>query len=227
MTMFQAPADGNNSDLSAWTPASFAEDGFPAFNAVFTGTQGNALGVQSISMNMGLNLTGAWTTNYASAAAVGADPTGLYTGAAREHEARASTSFPGSSANIQRKDNGYGEGQLSSLSVKPDGTMVGSYSNGQTMELFRIPLYRFISEEGLQLEGGNHYSANTASGPAEAGFPDTENFGTLSELHLEQSTVDMAREFSSMILTQRGFQMNSKVVTTSDQMLQKALELKR
>ncbi len=54
-----------------------------------------------------------------------------------------------------------------------------------------------------------------------------KNFGSLHEMTLEQSNVDLATEFTAMILTQRGFQMNSKMVTTSDQMLQKALELKR
>ena len=95
------------------------------------------------------------------------------------------------------------------------------------MELYRIPLYRITSQDGLRREGGNRYSASLESGEAQEGIPGTENFGTLSEYSLEQSNVDYAREFTNMIIVQRGFQMNSKVVTTSDQMLQKALELKR
>ena len=79
----------------------------------------------------------------------------------------------------------------------------------------------------MRREGSNHFSSTPACGEVQEGIPGDENFGTLSEWSLEQSNVDYAREFSTMIITQRGFQMNSKVVTTSDQMLQKALELKR
>lgn len=227
MTMFQAPAGGNTSDLSAWLPASFGADGSPALSVTFAGTQGAALPAQAITMNMGLNLNGTWSNNFASAAAVGANPSGLYTGAGRERASSSSTAYTGSSANIFQKQDGYAQGYLTEITINGDGIMAGKYSNNQSMDLYRIPLYRFTSQDGLHLEGGNHYSATTESGPAEAGFAQTENFGSIAEKSLEQSTVDMAREFSTMILTQRGFQMNSKVVTTSDQMLQKALELKR
>lgn len=227
MTMFQAPAGGNTSDLSAWLPASFGADGSPAMSATFAGTQGVALPTQNITMNMGLNLNGTWSDDFASAAALGANPSGLYTGAGRERASSSSTAYAGASANIFQKQDGYTQGYLTEITISGDGTMAGKYSNNQSMDLYRIPLYRFTSQDGLHLEGGNHYSATTESGPAEAGFAKTENFGSIAENSLEQSTVDMAREFTTMIMTQRGFQMNSKVVTTSDQMLQKAMELKR
>ena len=222
MTMFQAPPGGNTSDLSAWLPASFGANGSPSVSASFAGA-----GAQNITVNMGLNLGGSWSNGFSSAAAVGANPSGLYTGAGRERSSNASTSYTGSSGNIFQQQDGYTAGYMTEMTISTDGTMTGKYSNNQSMDLYRIPLYRFTSQDGLHLEGGNHYSATKDSGPAEAGFPETENFGSVAEKSLEQSTVDMAREFSTMILTQRGFQMNSKVVTTSDQMLQKALELKR
>ncbi len=227
MTLFQAPAGGSADDLSTWLPAAFGADGQPAFTANFIGSQGTALPAQNISLDLGLNMGGTWSADYASAAAVAANPSGLYTGAGKERNSASSTAYDGSSATVFQKQDGYTSGTLTTLSVGTDGVMTGKYSNGQTMDLYRIPLYRFTSEDGLHLEGGNHFSATRESGPGEAGFPETENFGTISEQKLEQSTVDMSKEFTNMILTQRGFQMNSKVVSTSDQMLQKALEIKR
>jgi flagellar hook protein FlgE len=227
MTLFQAPAGGDKNDLSSWQPTAFNADGEPVCNAVFKNSEGTALPSQSIALNMGLKLNGSWNTGYATAAAVAADPDLLYTGTPIERASVSSTAYNGTSSTLSFEQNGYAAGQLTSIAVNQDGIMSGLYSNGQKVELFRIPLFRFISEDGLQLAGNNHYAATPASGPAQVGFPNTENFGSLAERYLEQSTVDMATEFSTMILTQRAFQMNSKVITTSDQMLQKAVELKR
>lgn len=221
MTMFSPPADGNYANLSGWTPSAFAADGKPAFTADFKS------GAQTISLNFGLDLGGTWNGGYASASDVNANPTGLYTNPARSLEANYTTSYAGSSGTVTMKQNGYAPGYLQNLTISTDGIMTGQYNNGQNMDLYQIPVYRFIEAEGLRHEGGNRYSATTASGAAEEGVPGTENYGTLRETSLEQSTVDLAVEFATMIVTQRGFQMNSKVVTTSDQMLQKALELKR
>jgi flagellar hook protein FlgE len=105
--------------------------------------------------------------------------------------------------------------------------MSGKFSNGQVVDLYQIPLFRFTSEFGLRREGGNHFSATRESGEAQEGTAKTENFGSVAASTLEMSNVDASREFVNMIITQRGFQSQSKVVTTADTMLQKALELKR
>lgn len=222
MTMFTAPVGGDASDMSSWKAAGFDASGNPAFAASFKGTGG-----QMISMNLGLEMNGTWTRGYADAASVNSNPKDLYTGVARTPHANSSKSYSGSSGTVTTNQDGYAPGHLKDLTIEPDGTMVGRYSNGETMDLFQIPVYRFISEEGLRHEGGNRYSATTESGDAEVGKAGTENYGKLNEATLEQSNVDLASEFATMIVTQRGFQMNSKVVTTSDQLLQKALELKR
>ncbi len=226
MTMFTPPAGGDSTDLSAWVPASFGANGSPSFTAVFADEKGAAM-AQNMTFDLGLRMDGAWTGTYNSAADVNADPSALYSGAGKPVADAHSTNYAGSSANLNYHQDGYAEGHLTSLNVDGEGYMNGKYSNGQNVDLYRIPLYRFTSEDGLRLEGGNHYSAAPASGATEVGFPQTENFGNLAELSLEQSTVDLSKEFTNMILTQRGFQMNSKVITTSDAMLQRALELKR
>ena len=222
MTMFIPPSGGDSSNLSAWRPASFDASGNPVIPVAFAGA-----GAQNIGLNFGMTMNGTWTDSFASAADVNANPAALYSGKGRTPTATNSTSYSGSNGLISSQQNGYAPGHLKDLTIEPDGVMVGRYSNGQTKDLFQIPIYRFINEEGLRHEGGNRYSATTDSGVAEAGVPGTENYGTLHETALEQSNVDLATEFATMIVTQRGFQMNSKVVTTSDQLLQRALELKR
>ena len=107
------------------------------------------------------------------------------------------------------------------------GTVVAHYSNGQTHELYQIPIFRFTSEDGLRREGNNLYSATPESGAIQYGTAGTENYGTVLGNYLETSNVDMAREMVNMIVVQRGFQSNSKSITTVDAMIQKALELKR
>ncbi|MDR2160662.1 MAG: flagellar hook-basal body complex protein [Desulfovibrio sp.] len=222
VTAFLPPASGNPQDLAGWTPAALRE-GSPVFNVFPSG--GNS---QSISLNMGLNLAGSAASGLASAAEANARPEAVYdpnSGASRRPTA--STAYGSSAASLLQQRDGYAEGYLRDTIVTPDGLLQGVYSNGQSLDLYRIPLYRFTSQDGLRREGGNRFSATRESGAAQEGLPGTENFGHTMQYALEQSNVDYAREFTTMIITQRGFQMNSKVVTTSDQMLQKALELKR
>ncbi len=222
VTAFTPPSSGDSQDLSAWTPAA-VENGSPVFTAAYSGAA-----PQTISLDMGLTLGGSSSAGLASAADAAADP-GVIFSADTSARLRpvASTAYGNSPSAIAVKSDGYGQGTLREITVSADGVMSGMYSNGQNQDLCRISLYRFTSQDGLYHEGNNHYSATKDSGAAQEGAPGTENFGSLSSYSLEGSNVDYAREFSNMIITQRGFQMNSKIITTSDAMLQKALELKR
>lgn len=140
----------------------------------------------------------------------------------------ATTAGSGStSSTVLNRQNGYGQGSLNHISILADGTVEGSYSNGQSQSLWQIPVCRFTSEDGLRREGNNLFSAGPEAGAMEMGVAGTENYGTVAAYNIETSNVDMATEMVNMIVTQRGFQSNSKVVTTADQMLQKAMELKR
>ena len=209
-------------NLSSYTAAPLV-NGAPAFTVNYSGS-----GPQTVGLDMGLTLSGSSSAGFATASDAAAAPDALFdaaTGAVRK--SRASTGYGTIPAESFSSNDGYGEGYLRDLTVSKDGLLSGSYSNGETLDLARVSLYRFTSQDGLHREGANHFSATAECGQIQEGVPGTENFGTLSEWSLEQSNVDYAREFTTMIITQRGFQMNSKVVTTSDQMLQKALELKR
>lgn len=222
MTAFTPPSSGDPTDLDSWKPSNVV-NGQPVFTAAIAGS-----GSQTIGLDMGLTLNGSASSGLASAAAAATSPERVY--ALNTSATRASTASNayGESAGIvsQRMD-GYAEGYLTDITIAEDGTISGKYSNSQTADLYQIPLYRFTSESGLEHTGHNRFAAATASGPAQEGVAGTENYGSINGYVLEQSNVDLSAEFANMIITQRGFQMNSKVVTTCDQLLQKALELKR
>jgi flagellar hook protein FlgE len=223
MTAFSPPASGDPTDLTGWTPAPLL-DGQAAFSVNFaTPPEG-----QLIALDNGYVFAAGASTGGGQANAAGIIPDDVFRNSAgKTLKSRATVALGDKPSGMYFATDGYADGYLRYVNVTPDGIVRGSYSNGQTEDHWRITLYRFTSQDGLHHEGKNHYSATPASGDVTEGVAGSENFGTLAEFELEQSNVDYAREFSLLIVTQRGFQMNSKVVTTSDQMLQRALELKR
>ncbi|MDR2051061.1 MAG: flagellar hook-basal body complex protein [Deltaproteobacteria bacterium] len=212
----------NPADLNSWTPASL-DGGLPVIPVNFSG-----VGAQNITLNFGLKLAAGYDAQLSSPTLGETNPQLFYAATAgAQKESYSTASYGQSPASRYQHQDGFGQGYLRELSITEDGYITASYTNGHTSDLYRISLFRFTSRDGLRHEGDNHFSATLQSGPAEEGLPGTENFGGILSNNLETSNVDMAREFTQMIITQRGFQMNSKVITTSDAMLQKALELKR
>ncbi len=133
----------------------------------------------------------------------------------------------GDAANLSRTQDGYGFGYLSSYYVDEKGVLSGIYSNGITQQLFQIVMYDFTSPQNLRREGGNVYSQTLDSGDPKSGPAGVAGLGTITSNAIEQSNVDLATEFVLMITTQRGYQGNSKVVTTVDTMLESVINLKR
>lgn len=123
---------------------------------------------------------------------------------------------------------GYPSGELVTFNVGTDGMITGIYSNGQQQPLGMVALASFENPAGLQKMGDNLYTPTVNSGEfrraVKAGHNGT---GTLNPGTLEMSNVDLSREFTDMIITQRGFQANSRIITTSDEMLQELVNLKR
>lgn len=111
--------------------------------------------------------------------------------------------------------------------MSTDGVLSGRYSNGVTLELFQITLYDFPSKTNLKREGGNLFSQTRESGDPASGAAGTGSLGMVYSNAIEQSNVDLAREFVQMITTQRGFQANSKSITTTDTMLDTVINMKR
>jgi len=142
-----------------------------------------------------------------------------YNGADFVSDSLATTMYSSASTTVFQSATGYGAGDLQSVSVDTDGVMTGQYSNGQVTPLFRVALAKFQNEQGLFKEGGSLYRATRTSGPAITNKPGTTGLGSIASNSLEQSNVDISNEFVKMITTQRGYQANSKIVTTVDSML--------
>lgn len=126
-----------------------------------------------------------------------------------------------------RAQNGYASGTLSNVKIDDSGIVYGVYSNSKTLPLYQIALYDFKCTQGLYREGSNLYSQTNESGEASLGVPGDNGFGSTKAYNIEQSNVDMSREFVQMIATQRGFQANSKTITTVDGMLETVIGMKR
>ncbi len=142
-------------------------------------------------------------------------------------EAISTTQYANRSSTLFYDQNGFGAGFLETLNVDSEGVISGSYSNGRIISLARIALARFNSPTDLSKEGGSLWRQTTASGAPITGPPRTNGLGSIAANALEQSTVDMGTEFVKLITTQRAFQANSRVITTTDDMLQELMAMKR
>ncbi|MDW7645438.1 MAG: flagellar hook protein FlgE [Desulfuromonadales bacterium] len=133
------------------------------------------------------------------------------------------TQYARDSSTVGQEQDGFSAGDLVKVAIETSGDVVASYTNGERVAVGRIGLARFANIGGLFKEGGNLYSATTASGLPSDAAASTKIFTN----SLEQSNVDMGLEFVKMITTQRGFQANSKIITTTDEMLAELINLKR
>ncbi|QBS37817.1 flagellar hook-basal body complex protein [Thermaerobacter sp. FW80] len=118
------------------------------------------------------------------------------------------------------------ENVVVSFSIDTAGVITGTFADGSTRPIAQIALATFANPSGL-LRDGHLYRQSNNSGVPDVGAPGTGGRGTVQAGALEMSNVDLSREFVDMIVTQRGFQANSRVITTSDEMLQELVNLKR
>lgn len=126
-----------------------------------------------------------------------------------------------------RSQNGYASGILSSYNIDENGIIYGIYDNGVSLPLYQITMYDFHNYQGLRREGGNLYSSTSDSGEARIGAAGDNGFGETMAYNIENSNVDMTTELVRMITCQRGFQSNSKIITTVDTMLETVIGMKR
>lgn len=138
-----------------------------------------------------------------------------------------STSLATRSSTMYHSQNGSEAGYLKSLKLDQEGNLRAVYSNGLERRLGAIALATFPSPSGLQKIGHNMFTQTHRSGEASMGLPQTGTRGSVHSASLEESNVDLASQFVDMITTQRGFQANSKTITTSDSMLEEIIGLKR
>ncbi|MBC7078557.1 MAG: flagellar hook-basal body complex protein, partial [Synergistales bacterium] len=122
---------------------------------------------------------------------------------------------------------GYPMGVLQDFSVGQDGTIVGSYSNGRNKTLYSLPVALFANPQGLVKEGETLFSVSPNSGLPEIVTPQEGGAGSILGGTLEMANVDLTEEFVNLIMAQRGFQANARVITTSDQVLEELMNIKR
>ncbi|PNU21124.1 flagellar hook protein FlgE [Geothermobacter hydrogeniphilus] len=136
------------------------------------------------------------------------------------------TQYSSDSVVVAQEQDGFGTGTLVKLNIDNDGYIIGNFSNGQPRKLAQIALSKFSNPGGLSKAGNNLFEASDSSGPPIIGTVGS-GVGKIFTNSLEQSNVDLAQEFVKMITTQRGFQANSKIITTTDEMLNDLINLKR
>lgn len=238
---------------TSWQPTKISNNGLPVFNANFSGSalsnsvsevstyggSAHSLAEKSIiEMDLGLRDTNAtpWnnsTNTLDDLKVVGASPstidynTAPCTMSTTSRKNGASIVTSGSYIVQSSKADGYASGVLSNFNIDANGILYGKYDNNETLALYQISLYDFDNLQGLYREGNNLYSETKESGFARQGVAGDNGFGSTKAYNIEQSNVDMSREFVQMIATQRGFQANSKTITTVDSMLETVIGMKR
>lgn len=137
------------------------------------------------------------------------------------------TQFASPSSAVIQDQNGFTMGSLESITIDRTGRLIGGFTNGIVRPLAQVALADFVNPAGLERRGENLYSASSNSGEPVVGFAAEGSTSLIQSKSLEASNVDLAEEFTNMIIAQRGFQASGKIITTSDEMLNEVVSLKR
>jgi flagellar hook protein FlgE len=137
------------------------------------------------------------------------------------------TSYASASETSSITQNGSPAGQVDSITIDGDGRILATFGAGQSAAVGQLALANFNNPKGLTKLGANRYGESQAAGAVNVGTAGTGGRGTLIGSAIEQSNVDIAQEFTQMILAQRGYQANSRTITVSDEILVETLSLKR
>ncbi len=171
--------------------------------------------------------TGALSISGATLATAGSTPADLNVTVNFSDVTQLSTMDTTGSDVTLRSQDGYSFGTLESFTIGGNGEITGVYSNGLRRTIGQIALATFSNVGGLARAGQNSFFETSASGVAQVGTPQTGGRGSVAGGVLENSNVDLATEFSNLIVTQRGFQANSRSITAADTLLQETVNLAR
>ena len=239
------PYNADPTDMESWRPTGISNSGFPVFVANFTGVaDANTLNSGTdpivpgsvpvgnkfmIEFDLGLNnldYANPWISA-GDLGGVGFDYSNLALMSSASRHTDAVVNYAGSSSTKYVMKNGYSYGDLLTVRIDQDGVLYATYTNQVTLPLYQIALYDFVNKDGLYREGGNLFSTTLDSGEPSVAPANVGGMGKVNAYSLEQSNVDLAKEFVHMITTQRGFQANGRVITTVDTMLETVISLKR
>jgi flagellar hook protein FlgE len=189
---------------------------FDPAKGILTGVAGGATPLQP-TYDASDNLTGGGTVGlpaYAGGPAASVNLTKI-------------SQFGGTNTAVILSQDGSGMGTLQSYAISPDGTIVGVFSNGLKQQLAQLALGTFNNPGGLEKVGNTMFRSTVNSGNEQIGTAGSGGRGLLAGGMTEMSNVDLAAEFTNLIISQRGFQANSRVITASDELLQDLVQMKR
>jgi flagellar hook protein FlgE len=207
---FHREANDNVADTSIWNVDILAEDGT------------TSIGQAKMNFEKGISTDGSGTP--VTSLSIGTAPGDVYT-----VDVKDVTSYSGLSDARVFDTDGQAPGALTSVSysVSDSGQIIGVYSNGLKETLGQVAMATFKNANGLEKVGDSEFRSTVNSGYAQVGTPGSAGMGSVVSGALEMSNVDLAQEFTNLIVAQRGFQANSKVITTSDEILQDLVSMKR
>jgi flagellar hook protein FlgE len=133
----------------------------------------------------------------------------------------------GSGQELSFTADGYGPGELASVQIDPDGTLIGIGSNGVRFELAQLAIAAFRNPDGLIQSGSSYYEQSLASGSPEIGTALSGDRGAIRAGQLEGSNVDLALEFTRLLVAQRGFSANARTITVTDEVLEELTNIIR
>jgi flagellar hook protein FlgE len=137
------------------------------------------------------------------------------------------TQVAGTSSVAATTQDGFPVGTLQSYAIAQDGLITGTFTNGQARILGQVATASFSNASGLEKVGQNLFKEASNSGAAQVGLANTNGRGKMTTGFVEMSNVDLSTEFTNLIVTQRGFQANTKIVTVVDELLQEVINIKR
>lgn len=223
LTITYTKGAGNNWTYSVAGPAGSTVTGTPASGTIAFDATGKVSSLNggptppTSANNSVLNITwpGGSATSTINFNIINADGSQNFTG----------LSSP--STTVSSSQNGFPAGTLRDLTVDSDGMITGTFTNGQILKMAQLAVSSFTNVNGLEQAGNNHWSQSLASGAPTIGLANQGGRGAILGSNLELSNVDVASEFTKLIVSQRGYQANSRIVTTTDELLQETLNLKR
>jgi flagellar hook protein FlgE len=137
------------------------------------------------------------------------------------------TQYAGFNAINSVNSDGVPTGTLSGVAVSDSGRVIALFDNGQTQDIYQLALATWPNVNGLDPRDGNAYATSALSGDPVVNIPLSGGTGNVVSSALEASTTDIAEEFTNMIITQRAYSANTKVITTADEMLEETIRIKR
>jgi flagellar hook protein FlgE len=181
--------------------------------------------IMDISMNFGTAGYTEGNGDVSPGTIVGAERNGLYSDSEGSYQTinGVNTYVPDSHATTTQ--NGYADGTLESLSFNSTGTIEGTFTNGQTTALGQVLMASVENENGLESVGNNYYTTSANTGAVTLGTAGSNGMGTIEGSYLEESNVDLTTELSNMIIAQRGFDVNSRVIAVENANLQVLTQL--